>query len=186
MMHDLKEKKVYYEEVSHIWLNSFNKNISKVVERNYYVYNHKRYNICNNRSVVLEYSDEEYKCALWLAKVFGGIVYINPKINYPKGIMSSDYIWHGERWDLKCLRNVSSNLRAVDNSIKNCKNQSRNFILDITNIKIDDNLIIKQVINVFTPGNFNRSFVNKIIVKKGDILIGVYVKKRLTNRPSGQ
>ena len=61
--------------------------------------------------------------------MFGENIYLNPKINFPNNIRSSDYLWRNQYWDKKIIgKNAKSNLRAVDNSIKRGKEQADYFI----------------------------------------------------------
>ena len=40
--------------------------------------------------MVFDFSEKEYEIAVWLSKTFNENVYINPRINYPEGIKTSD------------------------------------------------------------------------------------------------
>ena len=42
------------------------------------------------KNVVFDFSEKEYEIAVWLSKTFNENVYINPRINYPEGIKTSD------------------------------------------------------------------------------------------------
>ena len=150
---------------SHIILNStFYKDINGVI-----------YNV-DGTNVILDYSIEEKKMAIWLENTFGGKIYMNPKVNIPKGIKTADYIWNGERWDLKSLSdNAISKSRAVDNLLKNGKYQANNIILNITKTKLSKMNIIIQIKNIYNDPK--RIWIDKIIIVKNYKLIKIYKRK---------
>ena len=178
----------YYEDVTKEWLSKSTKKIRshKVLIRKYYFYNNKKYYVLKNKKdVVLDYSTYEYMIAQWIKDILGGKIYINPRINYPKSIKTADYLWNNELWDLKCLKQCKSLNRAVDNSIKSSKNQSHNFILDISGCILSNDNIIQQVTNTFTPGKLYRDWVNIIIIIRNKKIIKI-IKKRGVPSPFGQ
>lgn len=168
-----------YKDVTKEWLKNATPNSHEVKDIDFYQYNGETYRMDKtNKNVTLDYSDKEKSVAEWIEKVFGGEIYLNPRINYPKNIPTADYLWKKERWDLKELKKSTSLSRAVDNVIKGCKEQSNNFILDLTNCKLTDDIILEQVKNTFdTNSKFYREWVKKIIIKRDDELIKVITKK---------
>ena len=111
--------------------------------------------------------------ALWFSAKFGKTVFMNPKINFPKGINTLDYTIDGESWDLKCLgKNAKSNKRAVDNLLKTSKNQAANFIIDITETLLSENLVLNQTKNIFL--DIKRTWVKKIIIIKNNEIIAFF------------
>ena len=150
-----------------------NKNI---IIQKYYIYGGIKYMV-DNKTVIIDYSQKELEVAEWLINKFGGKVKILLKINWPENIKTPDYIFQGEKWDLKQLKNATSKTRAVDNVIKECKNQASNFIIDISNCKISDILLIKQLEKTFGYGNYKRSWIKKIILKRDNNLLKVFKRK---------
>ena len=53
--------------------------------------------------MIFDFSEKEYEIAVWLSKTFNENVYINPRVNCPEEIKTSDYIFKSERWDLKTI-----------------------------------------------------------------------------------
>ena len=102
---------------------------------------------------------------------------MNPRVNIPKRVKTADYWWNGEYWDLKELKTATSKKRAVDNLIKDSKEQSHNFIIDITNSTMLIQNIVVQIKKIFDKTNTNRSWVNKVIIKKDSKVIAVYIRK---------
>lgn len=118
----------------------------------------------------------EYKYALWVKENLGGEIQLIPKINTKKGSKTTaktrtpDYIWNGEKWDLKELGNIESN-HAVSNAIKDSSKQAHNFFIDITNCNYSNKEIIKQIEIAFGTGKNRVSWVNEIILTKNKKLI---------------
>ena len=176
-----------YIDVTEEWLANAKPNSHKVKDKNYYQYNNKIYKINkNNKNIIIDYSYNELMIAYWIERTFGGEIYINPRVNYPKNISTADYLWNNELWDLKELKKSSSLKRAVDNAIKNCEKQCNNFILDLTDCKLNNKEIIKQVKNIFNPtSKLYRQWVNKIIIKRNNDVICIFIKKS-SPEPNGQ
>jgi len=139
------DKKAYVD-VTYEWILSATPNSHKVLDAKYFKDSNGIKYYVDGKNVVLDYSLKEYEVALWLEKTFGGKIYMNPRINNPKGIETCDYLWKNERWDLKTLsEKAMSETRAVDNAIKTAKNQTDNIVLDITETKLPKDNVIKQV-----------------------------------------
>jgi len=165
-----------YIEVSTNWLKNKNNNNNSIELQMYYEDCGKFYYV-DNKKVVMDYSKNELEVANWLKNTFNEKVIILPKVNWPEHIQTPDYIFKGEKWDLKEIKNAKSNYRAVDNVIKNNKKQSKNFVLDISKCKIDDKNIVNQVLRIFKKNNFEREWIRKIIIKRNNELLGVFVRK---------
>ncbi len=165
-----------YIDKTHVWLHTKSKNSRNIELQMYYEDSGNIYYV-DNKKVVMDYSKKELEIANWLKDTFNEKVILLPKVNYPEHVQTPDYIFKGEKWDLKEIKNATSKLRAVDNVIKKSKNQSENFILDITSSNLDDSLIIKQVINTFSHGKCYRHWVKRIIIKRNDNLIGFFEKR---------
>ena len=172
-------KEIYndnYLDVTNQWLDNTKSLFRIVLESHYYKDTNGNIFYVDNKNVVLDYNDKEYKIAIWLVNTFGGIIILNPRVNVPKGIKTSDYLWNGESWDLKSLSiNAISKNRAVDNLIKRSKYQAHNIILDITDTELTIDEIIDQIIYIFN--NPKRLWLKKIIIVKAYKLIKVYERK---------
>ncbi|MCM1053146.1 MAG: hypothetical protein NC483_04150 [Ruminococcus sp.] len=151
-------------------------NSHEVKDRLYFEYENKKYFV-DNKNVVLDYSLEEKEIALWLESTFGGEIYMLPRVNYPKNIQSSDYLWNNEYWDLKTIHEKAiSTTRAVDNVIKTAKKQATNIILNITKTSLNINNIVEQVERIF--GTSGREWVNEIMIVNDYKLIKLYIRKK--------
>lgn len=170
-------KKKNYKNILKKQVKNATPNSHKIKNRKYYVAeNGKKYNLKTNE-VVLEYDNSEIETAILLEDKFGGEIFMNPKINKPEGIKSADYYFQNSNWDKKCLINATSKKRAVDNIIKNNKDQAKKFIIDISHSKLKTRIILKQIKNVFNNGKFKREWVKEIMIIKNNKIIKWYRKK---------
>ena len=90
-----------------------------------------------------------------------------PKILYPQGISTPDYIIGGKKYDLKEPEGSGKNV--LYNMINKKKKQASNFIYDISKCPLDIDEIYKQVNDIFS--STHTAFVEEvIIVKDGKII----------------
>lgn len=160
-----------YYDVTEIWNKTATPNSNKIIDSKSYVHEGVRYKV-DGHNVVLDYSDHEKEIAKWLENTFGGSLRMNPRINHPEGIKTSDYIFRKENWDLKTIKGDSK--QVLYHAIRNKKSQSNNFIFDITESKLSIEDATKQVQKLYTRED--TSFLNRAIIKKDDNFI-VYKRK---------
>lgn len=164
-----------YVDVTKEWLKKNNINNYKIKDMNYFEYENIKY-IVDGKNVVLDYSRKEKEVAEWLAKNFGGSIFMCPRVNFPKGIRNSDYLWNNERWDLKVVGSKAiSKKRTIDNIVKTTKKQSENIILDITNSNLKRRKLIKQTKKIYSTSG--RDWIKCIMIIDSYILIKVYRRK---------
>lgn len=161
-----------YEDATKKWLEAATPNSHKLKDMNYFEHDGKKYFVDGN-NVVLDYSRQEKEVAEWLEDTFGGEIYMVPRINKPDNISTPDYIWKNEKWDLKEI--IGDSNRAIDNAIKRKKEQSNNFIIDITKNKLSEDLLIKQVEKIYSTSG--REWIDKIILKKEKEIVVIYKRK---------
>ena len=147
------EIKKNYIDVTKQYLDKKKKKY-KVINSYYYISNGQIYIVDGSKKVVLDYSKKELEIAHWIGKAFGGTIYMKPRVNVPDGVKTADYYWNNEYWDLKEIKNARSNSRAIDNIIKSHKNQSHNFIFDITGSIMPLDIIIMQVTQLYNSKKF--------------------------------
>lgn len=161
-----------YIDVTKNWFKNATPNSHQVKDQLYFDYRGQRYHV-DNKNVVLDYSKEELETAYWLENIFGGEIFMLPRINIPKGIETADYLWHKEYWDLKTIsEKATSQKRAVDNIIKTSKNQTSNFILNITNSKINKKILLEQTKRIFNTNG--REWINTIIIVDNKKVLKIY------------
>lgn len=81
--------------------------------------------------------------------------------------MTADYLFRDEYWDLKNV--IGDRKRVIEDLIKNKKRQSLNFIIDITDSKISDIDLMRQINKLFVSKTTN--WVKNIIVKDKEKII---------------
>ena len=126
--------------------------------------------IVDGKHVILKPSDKERAVAAILSEQYGKQVELVPQIMYPQGIQTPDYLIDGERFDLKCFKSAGKNV--IYNLISKKKNQSPNFIFDMTDCPLSLEEIERQIVGVYSS-NHTR-FVNEIIVMRNGKIIKVY------------
>ena len=161
-----------YINITSEWLKQANPNTHELKEQLYFECKNIKYKV-DGKNIILDYSKKEKEVAIWIENTFGGEIFMVPKVNKPSNISTPDYIWKGEKWDLKEI--VGKSDRAVDNALKRKKEQANNFILDITKNSLDEKVFIKQIEKIYHTSG--REWIDKIILKKNQKVIAIYKRK---------
>lgn len=167
----MNNEQLYHE----ITLNVIKENKDKkkfVKKLNAVKINGKEYKV-DGKTVVSDHTTYEKSIAKWISKNLGGGIYLYPRILYPQGIKTPDYIWEGEKWDLKTINSHSKN--TITTAIKNSKNQSNNVILDLKVDSYTDCDLSKELERIYLNKRYN--FLNKILIIREYKLIGIYKRK---------
>ena len=134
---------------------------SKVELKNYVEVDGCKYFV-DNKNVIFETSNKELAIATWLSEELNKTIGIVPVVKQPEGIKTSDYMIDNEYWDLK---EISSNRKdAVYTRIRSGKNQTTNFIIEISKSKMTMKSARKQVEALYEHKNYK--WLNKIIIKR--------------------
>ncbi len=159
-----------YINVTNEWLEKATPNSHKIIDKQFIVIDGIRYDV-DGKDVILDYSDEEKRVAEWLENIIGGKLEMLPKVGNPTEIQTADYLFKGEYWDLKSIE--GNGKRTLEDAIKKKRNQSRNFIIDITKSEMTKEEAMKQIHKNYK----NHKWLDKIILKKDDELIRIYKKR---------
>lgn len=108
-----------------------------------------------------------------MGQIFGDIVNIIPRINYPKSIKTPDYIINGKRYDLKTL--TKNNKNTIYNVIHKQKMQASNFIIDISKNGMTQTDAEEQIGKIYNSGH--TKWVKQIILIKDNKLLKMYQRK---------
>lgn len=100
--------------------------VERVELAKYYEYEDKKY-YPDGKNVIFDFSQKEYEIAVWLSKTFNESVIINPRINNPEGIKTSDYIFKNERWDLKTI--IGNSNQVFYHAVYKNKNKNKVIII---------------------------------------------------------
>lgn len=166
------QKSQRFEDVTKEWTTNITPSTTVEYLESFEV-NGKKY-IVDGKHVLLNPSQNELRVASLMAQSFGDKVQLVPRILQPQGIKTPDYIFRGERFDLKTIEGTGKNV--LYDSIKKKSGQSSNFIFDITNSPLDENELLRQAEAIFSSSH--REFVDKLILVKKDRVLRVMKRKR--------
>lgn len=128
--------------------------------------------IVDGKNVVLDYSVYEKRIGDILAKKYGKDVKMVPRINYPEGVSTPDYLVNGVKYDLKTP--IGSGKHTLYNLLKKKKRQSSNFIFDVSECNLSDAEINSQVHYIFYSKSTN--FVKTIVIYRDGYIVKAYKK----------
>ena len=163
-----------YTDITSSWLKNkqYGHYNCNVIDAKYYVYNNIKYNV-DKKNVILDYSKQERRIALWLCNTFGSNVYMMPRINYPNGIMTADYLFKNEYWDLKEINGNGKNV--FFHAVEKHEKQAHNFLFDVSNLILTDSDIDNRINSLYKLPKLQ--WLDKIIIKRGKNLIMITKKK---------
>ena len=136
-----------YEDITDEWRpkTPFPKDIS---DADVYVYEGKEF-YPDGHHVKFEYDSHEKEIGELVSSATGNHVDMLPKVNYPKGIPSADYLIDNETYmDLKTLEN-GAGPNTIFNRISKSKRQANTFIIDVTESGLSDDIIESQITKVY-------------------------------------
>ncbi len=161
-----------YKEITENILK-INKKDYKIIKQQYYKdKNGNRYNV-DGKKVILDPSEKEIQVAKIIGGIYGGKVKIIPRVSYPLGIKTPDYIIGNERFDLKQIS--GSGKYVIEGNLKKKQEQANNFVIDITQSQIGIEEVEKQINSIYISKRYR--WVDKILIIKEDKLIKVYQRK---------
>ena len=158
------------KDITQEWIREDKK--GAVEEKMFYIANGTTYAV-DGMHVVLEPSGIERTIAVSLSEKYGKDVKIVPKVNYPMGIQTPDYLIDGERFDLKSPTGQGKDL--FYNMVSKKRKQASNFIFNITDCPLSDDEITRQIKGIY----FSRHtrFIDKIVLMKNGEILKVYERK---------
>lgn len=129
--------------------------------------------VVDGRHVVLKPSKEEQKIAQIMGAKYGKDVMLVPKINWPEGIQTPDYLIDQARYDLKSPTGAGKSV--MYGLIASKKRQADNFIVNITNCPLPMDEIERQTAKLYR--NPRTAFVKNIVLLKDGRITKVFSKK---------
>lgn len=163
-----------YSDVTDDWKDKATPKSHEIIDLEEYKENGVTYKV-DGKHVLLDYKESEKRIAELLRSELGGEIFMVPRVLNPKGVSTPDYIFRGERFDLKELAGTSKNL--IYNAIAKKKRQANNFILDISQSPLEIGEIYKQVAAIY-QSNHTR-FVDKLIIVKDNKVLRIFCKKKI-------
>lgn len=119
------------------------------------------------------HDEQEEHIAELLWEMFGGDILLLPEIKYPQNIKMADYLWNGEKFDLKTPE--KRNKDTIYNAIHKKKKQAHNFIIDISECGISEEEAISQMKRLYSRMG-TKNFVETLILIKDDKIIKILEK----------
>lgn len=153
------------------------KNVQKinksVVDLSEYTANGVTYKV-DGKHVLLDNTEKEKEVAQIISKALGKQVQMVPRVVYPQGVSTPDYIIGGEKYDLKEPKGNGKN--TFYNMVHKKKSQANNFIFDVSDCPLDDATIDKQINELYSSAH--TSFIDEIIVIKDGKVSRKYKRKQ--------
>ncbi len=153
-------KAVTFTDITGKWYPNAKPNSHPVLELQEYTPDGETYKV-DGHNVVLDHDPHEKEIAELLEREVGGEIYLVPRVNNPQGVSTPDYLFHGRGYDLKTL-GEKAGPNTMFQRVKKAKRQSRNFIIDVSDTKLDREMIDQQISKIFWSENTR--FVDEIVI----------------------
>lgn len=153
-------KAVTFTDITGKWYPNAKPNSHPVLELQEYTPGGETYKV-DGYNVVLDHDPHEKEIAELLEREVGGEIYLVPRVNNPQGVSTPDYLFHGRGYDLKTL-GEKAGPNTMFQRVKKAKRQSRNFIIDVSDTKLDREMIDQQISKIFWSENTR--FVDEIVI----------------------
>lgn len=153
-------KAVTFTDITGRWYPDADPNSHPVLELQEYASGGAIYKV-DGHNVVLDHDAHEKEIAELLEREVGGEIYLVPRVNNPQGVPTPDYLFHGRGYDLKTL-SEKAGPNTMFQRVKKAKRQSRNFIIDVSDTKLDRETIAQQISKIFWSENTR--FVDEIVI----------------------
>ncbi len=162
------QKNVYCVDITREFKSSINvKKDATLADAKSISINGKRFYVNKKNKIIHEFNEEHV--AEWIRKKLHMDVEYLPNITSVSNVKLGDYrINKRQIWELKTLTGNAS--RTIDSAIKNKKNQSSIFIIDMTYSHLNNNDVICQIYEVFR----RRNWVKIVIFKRRNSLIKIF------------
>lgn len=169
---NVTSKDAKYTDITYKVLKKEKQDYRLIEQQNFIDEKGVKYSV-DGKNVKIKANEKERTVANLMGKIYGGQVELVPVVLNPKGIKTPDYIINGERFDLKEIFGNGKN--TLDTSISKKKNQSNNFIFDITHTQMEEIEAIKQIQKIYKSNN--RNWVEKLVLIKDNKVLKIYKRK---------
>lgn len=137
-----------YKDITDKWLVNNGKSNKIILHNNFEIFKYKgKQYFIDNYNIVLDYKMGEIAFALWLSKNTNKRIELFPRFNKPDGFKTADYKIGKEYFDYK--HTIGSSPQLIYHNLEKAKGQSVNFIINITNKKLSQEEIERQVNECF-------------------------------------
>ena len=158
-------------DITNAWFPGVTPRSHSVIRLQSYVKDGHEY-IVDNFHVKMHPSTNEIRIAELLREKIGGEIYHVPKVEYPEGIRTPDYIFNGKEYDLKTI--TGSGKSTLVDAIKRKKGQSNSFIFDLTSSALTSEDVEKQIEKIYRDRH--TAFVDEVVIIRGNNIEKVYKK----------
>lgn len=138
-----------------------------------YIVDGELYRVDNDK-ITLDYSGHEKQIAEIIAQKSGKQVQMVPRINYPQGIQTPDYLIDGARFDLKTPTGNGKN--TLYGMVKSKKRQANNFVICADKTPLELNELIRQIKNIYLSKH--TAFVDNIILVRDMKIVKAYRRNK--------
>lgn len=170
-----KNVEEYMTDITKDWENSPNAGKGEIKEADSAEYKGVIYHV-DGRNVKQNNSDREKEVASILLEKYGGIIEYVPEVNGKyHGVRTPDYLWNGERWDLKEIKKADKD-DTVRNLAHKSKDQTENIIIDVTHSRFLSYKQIEAQVKELKKYD-NCSHIDKIMIIKEKEVLKIYENK---------
>ena len=121
----------------------------------------------------IDLKKEEKEIADLIADKYGKSVQMVPRINFPLGVSTPDYLIDGKKYDLKTIHGVGKSV--IFDAVKKKIKQADNFVVDISDSKIGFDNADEQIKKLFHSKH--TEIVDEVLLMKNRITIKAYKRK---------
>lgn len=161
-----------FTDVTEEWYANATPNNCKVTDLSEFTVDGTSYKV-DGKHVVLKYSQREKQIAEIIAEKLGREICMMPKVLFPQGVKTPDYLINGDRYDLKSP--IGTGKEVLKGMVKGKKRQASNFIFDISNCPLTMEDIEKQIEDIYRSKR--TEFIKIIVLIKDDDIVKIYEKK---------
>lgn len=158
-----------FADITDRWFKDATPKSHPVVKLQQYIKDGQVFTV-DNLHVVMKPSPNEIRIANLLRDKVGGEIFIVPKVNYPDGVGTPDYLLNGIGYDLKTISGAGKS--TLRDAVKRKKKQSARFIFDLSESSLTDSEVENQMHGMF--GSPQTDFVREVVIIRGDEIVKVY------------
>jgi hypothetical protein len=163
------------EDITLKWASTGVKRKGTVSYADKYIHNNGKEYYIDGRNVILNPSEREIEVANLFKDNYGCDVKLIPRVcGKYKGVKTPDSLIDGEKWDLKGIKKIGKN--GISNVLRKHKEQSNNFILDLSLLRNCSDEKLNHEINMIYLKH-NTQFVDKIVIVKDYKIIKIFKRK---------
>lgn len=128
----------------------------------------------NGKTVLLDYSAHEKEIAEIIAEKCGKNVEMVPRVTYPQGIQTPDYLIDGSKYDLKTP--IGNGKNTLYGMMKSKKRQANNFVICADKTELSTEELKRQIKAIYT--SINTTFVDTIVLIRNKQIVKVYRRNK--------